>query len=94
MIKLVLYFDSHRTRNSFISDVSDLIFWQDNQRDQEDRCFYEDLMQFALPDIQGYDPQDPDSSANRLTYSQAAIAADPSNYVHLLESVPMHQSVD
>jgi len=31
MTKLVIYFDSDRIRRDFLVDISELIFWQDNQ---------------------------------------------------------------
>ena len=93
MTKLVVYFDSDRIRRDFLIDVSELIFWQDNQRDQDDRRHYEDKVSFAVPDLESYDAENPDSIDNLLTYREASIAIDPSHPAHWLKSVPNRQSV-
>ena len=93
MTKLVVYFDSDCIRRDFLIDVSELIFWQDNQRDQDDRRHYEDKVSFAVPDLEDYYAENPDSSDNHLTYREASIAIDPSHPAHWLKSVPHRLSV-
>ena len=92
MTKLVVYFDSDCIRRDFLIDVSELIFWQDNQRD-DGRRGYEDKVSFSVPDLDSYDSENPDSSDNRLTYREVSIAIDPSHPAHWLKSVPNRQSV-
>jgi len=91
MTKLVIYFDSDRIRRDFLVDISELIFWQDNQRD-DGRRGYEDTVSFAVPDLESYDAQNPDSIDNLLTYREASIAIDPSHPAHWLKSVPNRQT--
>jgi len=93
MTKLVIYFDSDRIRRDFLTDISELIFWQDNQRDEDDRRHYEDTVSFAVPDLDDYDAENPDSSDNCLTIREASIAIDPAHPAHWLKSVPNRQSV-
>jgi hypothetical protein len=92
MTKLVIYFDSDHIRRDFLTDISELIFWQDNQRD-DGRRGYEDTLRFAAPDLDDYDAEKPDSSDNRLTYREVSIAIDPSHPAHWLKSVPNRQTV-
>lgn len=93
MTKLVIYFDSDRIRRDFLTDISELIFWNDRQRDDDDRRYYEDKVSFAVPDLEDCDSANPDSSDNRLTIREASIAIDPAHPSHWLKSVPNRQSV-
>jgi hypothetical protein len=93
MTKLVIYFESDRIRRDFLVDISELIFWNDRQRDEDDRRNYEDKVSFAVPDLEGYDAEDPDSVDNQITYREASIAIDPSHPAHWLKSVPNRQII-
>lgn len=93
MTKLVIYFDSDHIRRDFLTDISELIFWQDSQRDEDERRHYEDKVSFSVPDLDDYDAENPDSSDNRLTYREASVAIDPSHPSHWLKSVPNHQNI-
>ena len=86
MKKLVIYFDSEHLRRAFVRDISGLIFWNDDQKDEEDRCHYEDGMTFAIPDLPSFDAEDPDAIANHLTYREADKAIDPCHVAHFLAS--------
>ena len=92
MTKLVVYFDSDCIRRDFLIDVSELTFWQDNQRD-DGRRGYEDKVSFAVPDLQSYDAEHPDSPDNLLSHNEAYIAIDPSHPANWLKSVANRQSV-
>ena len=87
MKKLVLYFDSERLRRDFMEDISELIFWNDRNREEDSRRNYEDAMTFAIPDLPSFDVEDPDSTANRLKYREADIAIDPRHPAHFLASI-------
>jgi hypothetical protein len=84
MLKLTLYFDSERVRKNFLNDFSGLIVWHDRQQDEEHRVYYEDVVTFAVPDLEGYDSSDPDSISNQMTADQASAAIDPSHPIHWL----------
>ncbi|QNI43862.1 hypothetical protein SynRCC2555_00052 [Synechococcus sp. WH 8101] len=36
---LTIKFDSARSAKSFMDDITDLIYWNDQERDSDDRCF-------------------------------------------------------
>ncbi len=93
MTKLVIYFDSDRIRRDFLVDISELIFWNDRQRDEDDRRDYEDKVSFAVPDLESYDAEHPDSPNNLLTHNEAYIAIDPSHPANWLKSVPNRQTI-
>lgn len=82
MKKLVMYFDSDNQRRDFMRDISGLIFWNDQNKDEDDRRNYEDAITFAIPDLPSFDAKDPDSDANRLKYREADLAIDRSHIVH------------
>ena len=90
MKKLVMYFDSDNLRRDFMRDISGLIFWNDQNKDEDDRRNYEDAITFAIPDLPSYDPEDPDSDVNRLMYRQADIAIDKTHPSHWHMSCPVN----
>jgi len=92
MTKLLIYFESDQIRRDFLTDISELIFWNDSQRDEDDRRHYEDKVSFAVPDLEDYDAENPVSSANLLTYRAASIAIDTSHPANWLKSVPNRQT--
>jgi len=49
--KMVIYFDCNQTRLDFFEDISELIFWNDNQRDEDSQRHYKDKTTFAFPDL-------------------------------------------
>lgn len=86
MKKLVIYFDSDRLRRDFMEDISELIFWNDRNREEDDRRNYQESLAFAVPDLPSFDAEDPDGIANRLTYKEADKAIDPCHVSHFLTS--------
>ena len=75
--KMVIYFDCNQTRLDFFEDIGELIFWNDNQRDEDSRRNYKDKTSYAFPDLDSFDSSQPDAFDNRLNYSEAYLAIDP-----------------
>jgi hypothetical protein len=86
MKKLVIYFDSDRLRRDFMVDISELVFWNDRNREEDSRRNYEDAMTFAVPDLPSFDAEDPDAISNRLTYREADKAIDPRHVARFFTS--------
>jgi len=83
--KMVIYFDCNQTRLDFFEDISELIFWNDNQRDEDSQRHYKDKTTFAFPDLDSFDSSQPDAFGNRLNYSKAYIAIDPRHPAHWMK---------
>lgn len=67
---MIIHFDSEQTRAAFFEDIGELIFWNDNERDDDDRCDYKSKTSYAFPDLGAF--ADSDSSLGSLNYSMAS----------------------
>lgn len=83
--KMVIYFDCEKTRLDFFEDIGELIFWNDNQRDEDSQHHYDHKTSYAFPDLDSFDSSQPDASGNRLNYSKAYIAIDPRHPAHWMK---------
>lgn len=71
---LIIHFDSEQTRAAFFEDIGELIFWNDNERDDDDKHNYKTNTSYVFPELETLSHSCSDSLCESLNYSTASIA--------------------